>query len=491
MNTQTASTWQPLEDLSDELKMRHQEDLASLAEIWKEQSQRLRDSDALRVFNEKLCREWAIETGVIEGLYSIDRGITQLLIEKGIEASLIPHGSTDRPVSDIVPILEAQKDTLDGIFDFVAQRRPLSTSYIKELHQSLTRHQQAVDAVNSLGYKVKVPFIRGDWKTQPNSPTRQNGSLHEYCPPEHVAAEMDRLVALHRDHVDKDVEPEVDAAWLHHRFTQIHPFQDGNGRVARALASLVFLRAGWFPLVINRDVRDEYIRALETADRGDLDPLIELFSKLQQNAFVRALSLSEDALKQMEPLEWVIATASAKIRSRKYAEYQAMQATAFQHVSKLETQAEQQLREVCDRLGSKLGEIDRDYNCSVHRSNKDNSFWFKKQIVEIAQRLGYYADTRSYRGWVRLRIREERQTDMVVTFHSLGTQFLGVMAASAFLEHRDVAEGEEATVEGPYPLCNEVFQFSYRESLPRLSDRFQKWLGQAILVGMELWQRQL
>jgi hypothetical protein len=150
-----------------------------LAEIWKEQSQRLRDSDALRVFNEKLCREWAIETGVIEGLYSIDRGITQLLIEKGIEASLIPHGSTDRPVSDIVSILEAQKDTLDGIFDFVAQRRPLSTFYIKELHQSLTRCQQAVDAVNSLGHKVKVPFIRGDWKTQPNSPPRQNGSLHE------------------------------------------------------------------------------------------------------------------------------------------------------------------------------------------------------------------------------------------------------------------------------------------------------------------------
>jgi len=56
MNTRTASTWQPLEDLSDELKMRHQEDLASLAEIWKEQSQRLRDSDALRVFNEKLCK---------------------------------------------------------------------------------------------------------------------------------------------------------------------------------------------------------------------------------------------------------------------------------------------------------------------------------------------------------------------------------------------------------------------------------------------------
>ena len=43
--------------------------------------------------------------------------------------------------------------------------------------------------------------------------------------------------------------PEVEAAWLHHRFGQIHPFQDGNGRVARALATMIFLRAGFVPLV--------------------------------------------------------------------------------------------------------------------------------------------------------------------------------------------------------------------------------------------------
>ena len=45
---------------------------------------------------------------------------------------------------------------------------------------------------------------------------------------------------LHRNH--HDVAPEVEAAWLHHRFTQIHPFQDGNGRIARALATLIFVK---------------------------------------------------------------------------------------------------------------------------------------------------------------------------------------------------------------------------------------------------------
>ena len=51
----------------------------------------------------------------------------------------------------------------------------------------------------------------------------------------------------------RGVPVEVEAAWLHHRFTQIHPYQDGNGRVARALASLLFIKAGWFPVVVTRD----------------------------------------------------------------------------------------------------------------------------------------------------------------------------------------------------------------------------------------------
>lgn len=85
-----------------------------------------------------------------------------------------------------------------------------------------------------------------------------------------------------------DVPPEVEAAWLHQRFAQIHPFQDGNGRVARALASLVFLRAGWFPLVVHRDDRGEYIDCLEQADSGDLSALVNLLGRIQDRIYYNA-----------------------------------------------------------------------------------------------------------------------------------------------------------------------------------------------------------
>ena len=87
--------WEPLKDLPDKWSELQHTEFKSLAEIWKEQSNKLQKRDALRQFNDRLRREWAIETGIIENLYSIDRGITQLLIEKGLEESLIPHGATE------------------------------------------------------------------------------------------------------------------------------------------------------------------------------------------------------------------------------------------------------------------------------------------------------------------------------------------------------------------------------------------------------------
>ena len=54
--------------------------------IWTEQRNRLKGSAQLSDFTEKLSREWAIETGVIENLYEIERGVTQTLIERGFQA---------------------------------------------------------------------------------------------------------------------------------------------------------------------------------------------------------------------------------------------------------------------------------------------------------------------------------------------------------------------------------------------------------------------
>lgn len=155
---------------------------------------------------------------------------------------------------------------------------------------------------------------RGEYKSLPNNPRRPDGEVHAYGPPEWTKEEMEALIHMYRD-AELIHTPEVKSAWLHHRFTQIHPFQDGNGRVARALASLVFLREGLFPLVIRESDRKEYICALETADAGNLGPTITLFARRQRDAILKALGL-EQQVQQSKYSDQIVESALQLLRSR-------------------------------------------------------------------------------------------------------------------------------------------------------------------------------
>jgi hypothetical protein len=69
--------------------------------------------------------------------------------------------------------------------------------------------------------------------------------------------------------------------------------------------------------------------------------------------------------------------------------------------------------------------------------------------------------------------------------------FLGVMAVSAFLEYLDRDESRRTSIEGPYVLCDDIFQFAYNESPEAVVNRFEGWISQVILVGLDQWKRQL
>ncbi|MBC7462287.1 MAG: Fic family protein, partial [Thermoleophilia bacterium] len=233
------------------------------------------DPDTLETLDARLRRRWSIETGLIEGLYTIDRGITRTLIEHGLHADLIGHGSSDVSGIELVTVVQDHDDAFELLVQIVAHERPLTTSFIKELHALLTRHEDSTVAKEAgTGRLVRIPLLRGEWKQQPNNPERPDGTVHEYAPVLDVSSEMSNLVDWHSGHKHSHVESVIEAAWLHHRFTQIHPFQDGNGRVARSLASVVLLRNGLLPHVVDRDERVRYIAALEAADDGDLNPLV-------------------------------------------------------------------------------------------------------------------------------------------------------------------------------------------------------------------------
>lgn len=244
-----------------------------------------------QTFVREMRRRWSIFTGEIEGLYKPTRGLTESMIAEGYQVVFSRQDEIDISPEELQEILEAQDSCIDILFEFVKGDRALTVGFIKELHIILTRVEKHYDAVAPDGKRLKVPLEHGEWKRHPNSPHR-GGIVYEYCPPEQVASEIERLCFMYEEAKGQGVLPEVLAAWIHHRFTQIHPFADGNGRVARALATLVLIQNRLFPLTIAREEYERYIQALEKADVGDLRPLIFQFARLQRETLEGAISLS-------------------------------------------------------------------------------------------------------------------------------------------------------------------------------------------------------
>ena len=278
------TVWRPIEDLPPGAETWGSAHYRERAARWHDVRGKLQDPAIDRTLLDIWLRErnraFAIETGQIEGLYTLRRGVTEQLIAEGFEGVRAVH-AVEPGLSDetLKGLLQDQHDAIELVFEAASGTRPLSHHTMKSWHQLLTRHQEYAPGVRD-GKRVEIPLRRGDYKVRPNNPRRPDGFVHEYCPPEQTRSEMDRLLEMHHGHRDRDLPTDVEAAWLHHEFVRIHPFQDGNGRMARLLMAYVFARNCECPPVISFERREHYILSLEEADRGDLRPFIAFVATL-------------------------------------------------------------------------------------------------------------------------------------------------------------------------------------------------------------------
>jgi fido (protein-threonine AMPylation protein) len=466
-----SNKWKPIEDLPEDWNALTDGELTPLLQFWNDQRTDLEKSGALGQFSERLAREWSIETGQIEGVYDIDRGVTQTLIERGINADLIPSAPGEKPPELVAEIIRDHFDVLEGLFQFVKGDRPLSKSYIHELHAALMRHQDSTVAIDQFGNLFPVQLVKGKYKERPNNPKRADGTMHEYCPPEHVDSQMERLLTMHEQHTKASVPIEVEAAWVHHRFTQIHPYQDGNGRVARALASLGFIKDGWFPVVVTRDDRVRYIDALEVADEGELRSLVSFLVDVQKRALFQAAQAAVD-VQHVQTVDQAIAAVSKVLTGPAKNLDPTVWLKAKNNADNLLQLAESRLKEVATSLTTSIGD------------NTELRFNVSSSMLHLPTRSNppYVPNTEGYNRSLTLNIAGVGISCIQLQAHAIGSKFRGLIGVRAVFH---ATEGVEISA------SNEPFQVNYAEPYPNIERRFRVWLEQSLVNGLTQWRKSL
>ncbi len=144
--------------------------------------------------------------------------------------------------------------------------RPLNEYFIKSLHKTLIREDYNVR--KEVGGEVLTYTVHaGQYKTRPNSVITTTGERFEYASPEETPALMTDLIDWYNGAVDDGNLSALELASLfHYRYIRIHPFEDGNGRIARLLVNFILLRAGYPMIVVRTKDKDKYLSALNRSD---------------------------------------------------------------------------------------------------------------------------------------------------------------------------------------------------------------------------------
>ena len=167
--------WRPIEPPDLGLESFDFSEIDSLHRQWLNFKRAREDAnpDAFKFFSERLDRSWAIETGIIEGIYDISRGVTQTLIEHGLSVDLIDVGSTNRNPQELVTVLRDHVQAAEFVTASIRRETRFSKLYIRELHQILTRNQPTYTAVDQFGKVFETQLDRGGFKTMPNKPHQE------------------------------------------------------------------------------------------------------------------------------------------------------------------------------------------------------------------------------------------------------------------------------------------------------------------------------
>ena len=205
--------------------------------------------------NQKLMLEFNYNSNHIEG-NTLTYGQTELLLLFGRVAELAIMRDLEEMKAHNVALRMIEAEARE-------EGRPLTETFIRTLHQTLLREDYQVTNPDGTTYTIHA----GQYKTRPNSVRTITGELFEYASPEETPALMTDLIAWYnREEAAATLSPIQLASLFHYRYIRIHPFEDGNGRMARLLVNYILCKHGYPMIVVKSTDKNQYLSVLNQCD---------------------------------------------------------------------------------------------------------------------------------------------------------------------------------------------------------------------------------
>lgn len=143
------------------------------------------------------------------------------------------------------------------------KERPLTENFIREINRIILVEDFYKVSKSGGRYLVKV----GQYKTRPNSVITATGEMFDYASPEETPALMTDLVKWYNEEEIKgELCPIQLATLFHYRYIRIHPFEDGNGRIARLLVNYILMRHDYPMVIVQSKDKESYLNVLHKCD---------------------------------------------------------------------------------------------------------------------------------------------------------------------------------------------------------------------------------
>lgn len=259
-------------------------------------------------------------SAVIEG-NKLSRRETIVVLSSGI----VEAGSRkdQQEVINLADCCSYLQDSLDA-------KAELSIHLVKELHQKLLA---GIDNSNAGRFRNLDVAITGAKITPPS---------HLDVP--HLIEEIMKIAN------ENDGHPLQRAAWLHWAFARVHPFIDGNGRIARLLQDYVLLQDRYVPATVQPEDRERnYYEALEQADLGDGLAFLEIAAKNTLRTAERYLAIIREEKARNDWIKNIAKAASEKVKQSDHRRFLSLQ-RAYDSIklefSNLCTELSRELRDV-------------------------------------------------------------------------------------------------------------------------------------------------